>query len=122
MRLEFNFTYAVQILSGSVNKYVTSRVLYVIECQGCRKMYIGETGNLRFRTNLHRDHATKNIGLGVSRHLHASYELLGLLYYFILSFFVSLVRTPLPLSIQSLRSSQWDRSFGTLLLRLKSVI
>ena len=25
MCLEFNFTYAVQILSGSVNKYVTSR-------------------------------------------------------------------------------------------------
>ena len=25
MWLEFNFTYAVQILSGSVNKYVTSR-------------------------------------------------------------------------------------------------
>ena len=48
----------------------STNVLYVIECQGCRKMYIGETGNLRFRTNLHRDHATKNIGLGVSRHLH----------------------------------------------------
>ena len=48
----------------------STNVLYVIECQGCRKKYIGETGNLRFRTNPHRDHVTKNIALGVSRHLH----------------------------------------------------
>ena len=30
MCLEFNFTYAVQISSGSVNKYVTSRDAVVI--------------------------------------------------------------------------------------------
>ena len=43
--------------------------LYVIECQGCKQMYIGETNNFRLRTNLHRDHASKNIGLCVSRHI-----------------------------------------------------
>lgn len=43
--------------------------LYVVECQGCKQMYIGETNNLRLRTNLHRDHSNKNIGLGVSRHI-----------------------------------------------------
>ena len=31
MCLEFNFTYAVQISSGSVNKYVTSRIENFIE-------------------------------------------------------------------------------------------
>ena len=30
-----------------------------IKCQGCEKMYIGETNNLRLRTNVHRDHASK---------------------------------------------------------------
>ena len=29
MWLEFNFTYAVRILSGSVNKYVTSRDIII---------------------------------------------------------------------------------------------
>ena len=37
--------------------------------QGCGRMYIGETNNLRFRTNLHRDHSNKNVGLGVSKHI-----------------------------------------------------
>ena len=32
-------------------------------------MYIGETNNLRLRINLHRDHAKKNTGLGVSKHI-----------------------------------------------------
>ena len=36
---------------------------------GCFKYYIGETGNLRLRTNLHRDHTKKNEGLGVNKHI-----------------------------------------------------
>ena len=48
----------------------TLNCIYVIKCQGYQKMYIGETSYLRFRTNLHRDHAAGNIGLKVSRHLH----------------------------------------------------
>ena len=47
----------------------TFNCIYVIECQGCFKMYIGETNNLRLRINLHRDHAKKNTGLGVSKHI-----------------------------------------------------
>ena len=47
----------------------TFNCIYVIECQGCFKMYIGETNNLRLRVNLHRDHAKKNTGLGVSKHI-----------------------------------------------------
>ena len=49
----------------------TLNCIYVIVCQGCTKMYIGETNNLRLRTNLHRDHASKNIGLDVSRHIYS---------------------------------------------------
>jgi hypothetical protein len=45
--------------------------IYVISCGGCSKIYIGETSNLRLRTNLHRDHANKDCGLGVSRHIHS---------------------------------------------------
>lgn len=43
--------------------------VYVLECGGCGKYYIGETNNFRLRTNLHRDHASKNTGLDVSRHI-----------------------------------------------------
>ena len=46
----------------------THNCVYVIECTGCFKYYIGETGNLRLRTNLHRDH-TKKGGLGVNKHI-----------------------------------------------------
>ena len=31
-------------------------VIYVIECRGCQKYYIGETNNLRNRTTLHNQH------------------------------------------------------------------
>ena len=49
----------------------TLNCIYAIKCQGCEKMYIGETNNLRLRTNVHRDHASKNMGLvGVSRHIY----------------------------------------------------
>ena len=47
----------------------TCNCIYVIECQGCSKLYIGETNNFRLRTNFHRDHCNKNIGLDVSRHI-----------------------------------------------------
>ena len=48
----------------------TLNCIYAIKCQGCEKMYIGETNNLRLRTNVHRDHASKNMGLSVSRHIY----------------------------------------------------
>ena len=31
-------------------------VMYVIECRGCEKYYIGETNNRRKRTTLHHQH------------------------------------------------------------------
>ena len=37
--------------------------IYSIESQGCEKMYIRETINIRLRTNVHRDHVSKNVGL-----------------------------------------------------------
>lgn len=46
----------------------TLNCIYVLKCTGCPMIYIGETKNLRLRTNLHRDHANKNTGLGVSKH------------------------------------------------------
>ena len=48
----------------------TLNCIYAIKCQGCEKMYIGETNNLRLRTNVHKDHASKNVGLSVSRHIY----------------------------------------------------
>ena len=35
---------------------MVKNVIYVIECQGCRKYYIGETSNLRNRVTLHNQH------------------------------------------------------------------
>ena len=51
----------------------TLNCIYVIEWQGCLKMYIGET-NLRFPSDLHRDHTKKNKGLGVNKHMHSFCE------------------------------------------------
>lgn len=48
----------------------TLNCIYVIKCNGCNDLYIGETNNLRLRTNLHRDHANKNCGLAVSKHIY----------------------------------------------------
>ena len=31
-------------------------IIYVIECAGCNKQYIGETGNLRDRERVHKQH------------------------------------------------------------------
>lgn len=56
-----------------IKELITCDVLnciYVLGCKGCDMIYIGETNNFRLRTNLHRDHSNKNIGLGVSRHIH----------------------------------------------------
>ena len=41
-----------------------------MQCSGCMENYIGETTNLRLRTNVHRDHIRRNTGLYVSRHIH----------------------------------------------------
>jgi hypothetical protein len=47
----------------------TLNCIYVLACEGCDQIYIGETSNLRLRINLHRDHIKKNTGLGVSKHI-----------------------------------------------------
>ena len=47
----------------------TRNCIYVLQCGGCSKYYIGETNNFRLRINLHKDHAKKKTGLGVSRHI-----------------------------------------------------
>ena len=39
----------------------TMMCIYIIKCQGCQKMYFGETSNLRLQTNLQRDHTTIEI-------------------------------------------------------------
>ena len=48
----------------------TQNCIYVLCCQGCDKIYIGETANLRARINLHRNHILHNTGLDVSKHIH----------------------------------------------------
>ena len=55
----------------------TKKCLYVLQCAGCQDIYIGETNNFRLRINLHKDHASKNIGLNVSRHKFQCTEYLG---------------------------------------------
>ena len=44
--------------------------IYVLCCNGCDKIYIGETTDFRSRVNLHRNHIKQNKGLGVSLHIH----------------------------------------------------
>ena len=48
----------------------TLNCIYVLKCEGCSKLYIGETNNLRLRVNLHKSHANINCGLNVSRHFY----------------------------------------------------
>lgn len=48
----------------------TLNCIYVLQCCGCLKYYIGETSNFRLRTNLHRDHINKSKGLPVSKHIN----------------------------------------------------
>ena len=51
----------------------TMNIIYVIQCQGCKEEYIGETGNLRNRVNLHNQHIRNPdmAPLPVSRHISA---------------------------------------------------
>ena len=57
-----------------VNANMSCNVLnciYVLQCNGCHEIYIGETSNFRLRGNLHKSHINQNCGLNVSRHIHA---------------------------------------------------
>ena len=56
--------------------------IYVIRCEGCSEIYIGETVNFRLRTNLHKNHVKKNEGLYVSTHIHSCKRRANLLYNF----------------------------------------
>ena len=49
----------------------TRNCVYVIKCNGCSKIYIGETSNFRLRVNLHKDHIRQgeNAPLYVNRHI-----------------------------------------------------
>lgn len=47
----------------------TLNCVYLLQCCGCKEIYIGETSNLRNRINLHRDHINHNKGLYVSKHI-----------------------------------------------------
>lgn len=73
-----------QIIEGNQFKFVDSNYtfeinhnmncstlncIYVIRCNGCNSIYIGETSNLRLRTNLHRDHTKNKTGLYVNTHI-----------------------------------------------------
>ena len=55
----------------------TKICIYVLKCNGCENIYLGETTNFRLRTNLHKDHASKNIGLNVSRYIYHCTNNLG---------------------------------------------
>ncbi len=67
---EFNFTTVHKIIkvNGNMNCNVLNCV-YVMVCNGCQKLYIGQSSNFRLRVNLHRDHISHNTGLNVSRHI-----------------------------------------------------
>ena len=47
----------------------TFNCIYAIKCGGCGGCYIGETSNFRLRTNLHKDHIRRGVGLNVSTHI-----------------------------------------------------
>ena len=68
---EFKFQSGKQFtlkFNGSCN---IQNVIYAMKCSGCSKDYIGETGNLRNRVTLHRQHIRHlNLAiLQVSRHI-----------------------------------------------------
>ena len=65
----------------------TQNCIYAIKCNGCNEMYIGETVNLRLRTNLHKDHIRQNIGLYVSRHIAECAKNINKEKFFIMPFF-----------------------------------
>lgn len=44
--------------------------IYVLQCNGCKEYYIGETSDFRFRMNNHLSHIKNNIGLDVSKHVN----------------------------------------------------
>ena len=48
----------------------TLNCIYAIQCGGCDEYYIGETNNFRYRTNLHKDHVRRGVGLAVSMHIN----------------------------------------------------
>ena len=43
--------------------------VYVMRCEGCKKLYIGETSNFRSRVNLHKSHIKNKGGLFVNKHI-----------------------------------------------------
>ena len=51
----FSFKGKTFTVNADMN-YTVKNVIYVIECRGCEKYYIGETNNLRKRTTLHNQH------------------------------------------------------------------
>ena len=54
-RASFNFK-GKQFNINTNMTCTVKNVIYVIECRGCRKYYIGETNNLRNRTTLYNQH------------------------------------------------------------------
>ena len=40
-----------------------------MRCEGCKKLYIGETSNFRSRVNLHKSHIKNKGGLFVNKHI-----------------------------------------------------
>ena len=72
-----SFTFRPKICKFDIKSTMncnTCNSIYVIECQGCSKLHIGETNNLRLRPNLHRNHCNKYIGFNVSRHIFSCAE------------------------------------------------
>ena len=64
----FNFNNTIFTVNDAMDCN-TLNCCYLLECNGCNKLYIGETSNLRLRINLHRDHCRKNAGLNVNKHM-----------------------------------------------------
>ena len=50
-------------------------------------MYIGEANNVRLRTNQHRDHASKNNGLGENKQIHSCTKKLNDIYFTVMPFY-----------------------------------
>ena len=63
-KVHFNFRVNYSMSCNVMN------CIYVLKCNGCKKIYIGETSNFRLRVNLHKHHVNRNCGLNVSRHIH----------------------------------------------------
>ena len=58
---EFNYNGKIYKVKRNMNYCNAKNCVYVIICEGCKQIYIGETNNFRLRMNVHINHVKHNV-------------------------------------------------------------